>query len=278
MFNKFCVTGLDSSALEKSLVISFNKDIDEKSVGLDTIKLSSIDGEALHFEWIVRENQIILCLNLWPDAQNQYLLSVDTALCDIAGTHLDSIFRKKITFPEEITSLVSIKSPYNFEKVDYLGFEISDTENIGSYYAEIASDNRFYNLVYSGEINTGIFEPVIPDMKPGQYYARFRCQKGSAYGKWSKTVSFIYKYICDDDTQKPDGPCADAEMPGAWDNLFGSEYTESGQMPAQPIEVEDELTILTAPESGETPSSFVFEFDRELDPLYGEVILIKREF
>lgn len=278
MYNRFCVIGIEASGLEKKLVISFNKDVDENSVGLDTIKLSSIDGEAVHFEWIVKENRIFLCLDSWPDPANEYLLSIDAALSDISGTNLQSIFRKKITFPEEITSIVTIKSPYNFEKIDTLSFEITDSESIGSYYGEIASDNRFYNLVFDGLIFTGIFNPVIPDMKPGQYYARFRCQKGSAYGKWSRIISFIYKNICDDDTLKPDGPCSDGEMPGAWDNLFGSEITESEHNPSQIVEVEDELIVLTAPESGETPINFVFEFDRALEPLSGEVIIIKREF
>ena len=191
---------------------------------------------------------------------------------------MDPIFRKKITFPEEITSIVTIKSPYNFEKIDTLSFEITDSESIGSYYAEIASDNRFYNLVFDGEIFTGVFKPVIPDMKPGQYYARFRCQKDAAYGKWSRVISFIYKNICDDDMPKPEGPCADSEMPGAWDNLFDSEITESGHNPSQEVEVEDELVVLTAPESGATPVNFVFEFDREIAPGSGEVIVIKREF
>ena len=278
MYNRFCVLGIEASGLKKNLVISFNKDVDEDSVGLDTIKLSSIDGEAVHFEWIAKENRIILYLDSWPNPANEYLLSIDAALSDISGTHLDSIFRKKIAFPEEITSIVTIKSPYNFEKIDELSFEISDSESIGSYYAEIASDNRFYNLVFDGKIFTGVFKPVIPDMKPGQYYARFRCQKDAAYGKWSRVISFIYKNICDDDMPKPEGPCADSEMPGAWDNLFGSEITESGHNPSQEVEVEDELVVLTAPESGATPVSFVFEFDREIAPGSGEVIVIKREF
>ena len=278
MYNRFCVLGIEASVLKKSLVISFNKDVDENSVGLDTIKLSSIDGEAVHFEWSVKENRTILCLDSWPDPANEYLLSIDAALSDISGTNLQSIFRKKITFPEEITSIVTIKSPYNFEKIDTLSFEITDSESIGSYYGEIASDNRFYNLVFDGLIFTGIFNPVIPDMKPGQYYARFRCQKGSAYGKWSRIISFIYKNVCDDDMLKPDGPCADSEMPGAWHNSFGSDTTESGHNPSQEVEVEDELVVLTAPESGATPVNFVFEFDREIAPGSGEVIVIKRGF
>lgn len=278
MFNRFCVIGIENSALHKSLTIIFNKDVDDKSVALGSIRLSSVNGEAVHFEWTVRDNSVVLSLDTWPAPQNEYLLSVDTSLCDISGTHLDAVFRKKISFPEEITSVVTVRSPYNFEKVNELRFELTDSENMGSYYAEIASDSRFYNLIYSGEVFTDTFAPVIPSMNPGQYYARFRCQNASAYGKWSRTVSFIYQYICDDDAPKPDGPCADAEMPGAWDNLFGSENNESGQNPGQSVEVEDELTILTAPESGETPACFMFEFDRELDPLYGEVVIIKREF
>ena len=96
MYNRFCVIGIEASGLEKKLVISFNKDVDENSVGLDTIKLSSIDGEAVHFEWIVKENRTILCLDSWPDPANEYLLSIDAALSDISGTHVNSNHKKPV--------------------------------------------------------------------------------------------------------------------------------------------------------------------------------------
>ena len=44
------------------------------------------------------------------------------------------------------------------------------------------------------------------------------------------------------------------------------------------VDIEDELEVITHPESGETPTSFLFEFDKELDPYLGEIVVIKKEF
>ena len=122
---------------------------------------------------------------------------------------------------------------------------------------------------------------------PGQYYVRARCQKNEGYGPWSKVITFIYKYICDDEVPKEGGPSADASMPSAWDDLFYSENAkldENGNIvpsvqPKPPtVEVEDVLEVMTKPESGETPKQFIFEFDKDLDICFGEVVIIKREF
>ena len=160
---------------------------------------------------------------------------------------------------------------------------------MGTYYVEIAKENRFYNLVYNSDVFVDKFDPVIPKLAPGQYYVRFRCQEGDNYGPWSKTITFIYKYICDDDVPEEDGPSANAEMPSAWSDLFDSEsvVSENGDVISPPaedidsapiVEIEDTLEIITQPESGETPEAFVFEFDKDLDVCFGEVVIIKRGF
>lgn len=287
MYNKFCVTNVETSAIDKTIVIDFNYDLDEDTITATQVNLSSLSGTAEPFKLEVSNKRAILKLKKWPNAGVEYILTVDAAVANISGTTLEANFRKKIKFVSEISSQVTIKSPYNFEQIDNLHFEVSDTEDIGSYYVEIAKENRFYNLVYDSDVFVNTFDPVIPKLSPGQYYVRFRCQEGENYGPWSKTITFIYKYICDDDVPEEDGPSANAEMPSAWSDLYKSDSVikENGDVISTPtieqmptVEIEDILEVITKPESGETPNAFVFEFDKDLDICFGEVVIIKREF
>ena len=73
-------------------------------------------------------------------------------------------------------------------------------------------------------------------------------------------------------------------MPSAWNDLYGDGSTYDTVKPNVTVpdnnlpDVEDELEIITKPEHGSTPKTFVFELDKELDVNFGEVIIIKREF
>lgn len=287
MYNKFCIVKLSQSALNREVRLEFNYDIDPATAGVDSVKLSTLTGRILNFTTSVDGQDLILSLKEWPEPNIDYQLTIDTTLKTISGTSLDKTFRKKINFPQEITAQAYIKSPYNFEQVEELKFSIADGQDFNQYFIEVARDNIFYDIVYSEEIYTGDISPLIPNVLPGQYYLRARCQKNGNYGPWSKVVTFIYKYICDDEIPKEDGPSADASMPSAWDDLFSSENAkldENGNIvpsvqPKPPtVEVEDVLEVMTKPESGETPKQFIFEFDKDLDICFGEVVIIKREF
>ena len=96
MYNKFCVTALDFSALNKTVSIVFNKDVDEDTVIGGAVKLSSVDGKALSFKTEIVDEEIILYLDDWPDTSSEYNLVIDKSVSDIAGNTLTNIFRKKI--------------------------------------------------------------------------------------------------------------------------------------------------------------------------------------
>ena len=68
-------------------------------------------------------------------------------------------------------------------------------------------------------------------------------------------------------------------MPGAWYYLYNNNDSASdSELDDNEIEVEDDLEVLIAPTNGETPTEFIFEFDRELDTMSGEVVVIRRDF
>lgn len=291
MFKKFCLSSVTANAIEKTVTIGFNYDLEEKTVSTATVRLTESNGSILKYTVSVKGTEIILKLKDWPQNTSCFIV-IDKSVENIAGDTLSQSYRNEIKFGVDITSRVNIKAPYNFEKLDNLRFEVDDTEDIGSYYVEIAEENLFYNLKYSGYIEEKVFAPVIPELEAGQYYVRFRVQKGEQYGVWSDVVTFIYQRICDDDEPEEEGPSANAEMPSAWDDIYLNRDDEANNVqnssaqpapviPAVPptIDFESELELLSGPQNGETPQSFIFEFDKELDILSGaSVLVIKKEF
>ena len=190
-------------------------------------------------------------------------------------------------FKTEIVNKIKIVSPYMYEKIDELSFEIEDSEEkaFGKYYVEIAIENRFYNTVYTAEVSgTNFTLHINPDIKPGQYYIRVRAQANEdQYGPWSNIATFIYK-----EEPEPEFPIdklgGDKEIPSAFDDLYNARaeiFDENilADQAAEDIEVEQDLEILTYPENGVTPedNQFVFEFDKSLDPTSIESIIVIRK-
>lgn len=265
MFKKFHLSSITPLALEKRIDLKFNFDVEETSVKNDSFNVITLDGDHINFNVSIVGNEVSLILDDWPKPETVYQVIVEKEIKSISGVTLDSSIRRKITFESEITSKVTIKSPYNFEKLDELCFEFNDSENINSYYVELGHENRFYNLIYSGNIYSNKISPIIYDLEPGQYYFRARVQNSSQYGPWSEIVTFIYKDVCD---------CDEIEEVSEKHQIPEVDYGDSYAS----IDIEDTLEILSLPENGKTPKTFVIEFDRDLDPDFGEIVIIKKEF
>lgn len=283
MYKAFNLSSVKQDAANKKLQLKFNFDIDKDTIGPDTFNLVSSEGAHVDFSWDVVDDVVYLELKDWPEPNSVYQLIIRNDIKSISGQQLKNALRYNVVFESHITSVVTIKSPYNFQKVEDLTIEWEESESVGKYKVEIAEENRFYNLIYDAVVTENKIELTIPDMKPGQYYLRVRVTDNNEYGKWSNIVTFIYKDICDCDQSKEDGPSANAEMPSAWSDLFGngSEYVNgdiTNISDSVKPEIEDELEIITMPEQGVTPASFIFETDKELDPNFGEVVIIKRDF
>lgn len=283
MYRKFGLLSVNLEQMERQVRISFSSDIAEESISAGSVRLASRDGEIVDAKVSAVGTDVLLKLREWPEGS--FYLIMDASVSDIAGSILGKPVRYEINFVRELESKIIIKSPYNFENISELKFELYDTEGVGCFYAEIAKENAFYNLVYSGSFTGNTFAPVIPGLESGQYYIRFRCEKDGKLGIWSDTVTFIYKYICDDEVPEEDGPSADAEMPSAWDEMYNTRENPlpaggaSSSVSIPTIEVETELELLSAPENGETPAKFIFEFDKELDNLCNtSVIVIRKDF
>lgn len=288
MYKKFTVVSVSAAAFEKKIIIECSYEINEKTVKPDSLIVSTLSGDHIEYSYKVENEFIIINLKEWPQVNSVYQIIIDGTIENIIGENLESSLRKKIMFKTEMKSRPVIVSPHNFEKLQELAFSFDDEDGIGEYYVEIADNQRFYDCFIEEIVMQKTFVPVLPELKAGQYYLRVRCQKGEEFGPWSKILTFIYKDVCLEDYPEDPGPSANATVPSAWDDLYTTGHNildskgevvpkaELLQMPA--IEVEDMLEVVTTPESGETPSSFLFEFDRDLDVCFGDVVIIKREF
>lgn len=275
MYREFVLLSAEAKAAEKKIILTFNYDIDEDSIQNDSITVSTNTGDIIPIKLTVRGEKIDIDLIEWPLVNTEYNVVVEKEIKNIANDELNASVRKKIVFKSIITETVKIISPYQFEKIDTLKIDFSETGKINSYFIEIAKENRFYNIVYSGEIyNTNTISPII-DLENGQYYTRIRVQKDDKFGQWSPIITFIYKNVCDCNNEKDNFPSADSKLPSAWEDLF----VENPNNAINDLKKMEELEILTEPENGTTNESFVFEFNKTLDKSEKiDILVIRRDF
>lgn len=285
MFKEFNLLSVHTIAAEKRLDLLFNFDIKPDSVKGDSIILSRVkDDFHIPFKFVVKNDLISLQLDDWPNSNDPYFIIINAAITNIVDRHLQSTVKRKIMFHSEVVSKVFVTSPYNFETIQELSFKLEEKNgDVNRYYIEIAKENRFYNTVYTSHIDKQEFTlHIIPELIPGQYYVRARAEYDEEYGPWSPIVTFCYK-----EEPNPEFPIepvgGNAEMPSAWDDLYDSksELLDGFKEEEQPIEVIEELEVLTYPENGVTPekNQLIFEFDHSIDEsLIDSVILIRKDF
>lgn len=285
MFKEFNLLSVHTIAAEKRLDLLFNFDIKPDSVQGDSIILSRAkDDFHIPFKFVVKNDLIALHLDDWPDPNEAYFLIINATITNIVGRHLQSTVKRKIYFRSEVTSRVFVTSPYNFETIQELAFKLEEKNgDVGRYYIEIARENRFYNTVYTGQIQQKEFTlHIVPELPPGQYFVRVRAEYDEEYGPWSPVTTFCYKE--EPNPELPVEPVGgNAEMPSAWDDLYDSKTELLDDInPVEPeIEVITDLEVVAYPENGTTPENgqVLFEFDKTIDAsLIDSVILIRKDF
>lgn len=255
MYQKFDLLGIKASLKDKKVYIECTLDVEESSVSNDTVTLVARGtNRILNYDFIVNGSVIELDLKDWPVPNTEYMLVVQTGIKSITNEPLTSALKRMITFTSEITSTVIITSPSDHEEVNALSLAWAETvadksmEPVNSYYIEVANENVFYNLVRA----TNVYdknEINLTDIPDGQYYVRVRAQKGDQYGRWSETITFLYKTIS---------------------------VSPSPTVPGEEPIYDEDLIVITSPVNGETPASFLFEFDEALDTEGIEIIVIRR--
>lgn len=263
MHQDFSVVSIHTRLLDKSITIELNLDVDSDSVKQGVLVLSEKEANKItSFDIEAKGRLIKLSLTDWPVPNKEYLLKIQKGITSIVGDILPDSLMRSLVFRSEITSEVAVLSPSNHEEIEEVN--LSWVENlkdgfgslVNSYYLEISTENIFYNIIKSTNVygNSSI---SMGDIPPGQYFLRIRAQKDSQYGQWSDVISFI----------------------------IAGKNGNTGALETDPSEDEDdfspvfeeELEILSLPENGVTPKSFIIEFDEELDPsAVAEIVILRR--
>lgn len=242
MYREFGVTGIYTSLIDKKIDLEFTLDVHPDTATLDAIALTvKANGRVIPLILSVNRNVVTLELQEWPQAGTEYVLRIQSSnIRSIVDDELPDSIQRTIVFKSEVLSTVDILSPSHHEEL----FELhvtweeqpgeADGSLVSSFYLEIAKENAFYNLVRETFV-ADRSEIRLADIEPGQYYVRVRAQKGNNYGRWSDVITFIV----------------------AQPEVVEVEEEEIFQAP---------LRLIRQTENGETPGSFIFEFDRELNP------------
>ena len=255
MYQKFDILGINTSLKDKKVYIECTLDVDETSVTPDTITLvAKGTNRLMDTNFAVNGRIIELDLRQWPEPNVEYMIVVQTGVKSITDEPLSTALKRLIIFKSEVMSSVVIVSPSDHEEISAITMAwkekpINNMPAINSYYLEIASENAFYNLVLS----TNVFEKneiTLTSITAGQYYARVRAQDGDDYGPWSDVVTFLVK---------EDSPVVPTPTPGVDEPIYSQE-----------------LEILSVPKNGETPSTFLIEFDEDIDMDGIEITVTRR--
>lgn len=245
------MVGIHTNLAEKQIRMEFTHGVKPDSATSDSLVLCEKEsGRIVPADILVSKKVITLALKEWPQAETEYLLRIQSGIRSIVDDELPDSILRTLLFKSEVLSTIDILTPSHHEELTELsvawqenGPDGKDEGLVSSYYLEIARENAFYNLVRTTDVQ-GRQSIQLQGLEAGQYYLRIRAQKDKEYGRWSETITFV---MMDKEQEEPEEP------------IF-----------------ERPLRLVEQPENGETPTSFLFVFDEELDADIVPTIKIKR--
>ena len=252
MYREFGITGIFTNLVDRTIKIEFTLDIDPDSASLDSLVLcDKATARIIPANIAVSKKAITMHLQEWPEAEKEYLLRIQSGIRSIVDDVLPDSLQRVIVFKSEVLSTVNVLSPAHHEVLSALHVsweEVSvdgkEESLVSSYYLEIAKENAFYNIVRATEV-ANKQEIQLTDIEEGQYYLRVRAQKNGEYGRWSEVITFLVR-------------------------------SEQGEYEEEEPIFEEDLKVVSLPANGETPASFVFVFDEEIDTDIMPSIVVKR--
>jgi hypothetical protein len=238
MYIKFSIIGIETSLLDKKIIVDFNKDLDPISVNKNTIELINRNlRQIVEANYEVVDDKIIITLVDEPIVNEEYSLNIKASITAITEEQLSAAISQTIIFESKIHNTVIITAPADHELVEdiYLVWteekENEAFEDINKYLIEIAEDNTFFNVKVHSVVTDRRNIKIFDNLQDGQYYARIRVQTGSDYGRWSEPITFVLRKKETED-----------------DIIF-----------------EQDFEILNQSENGIAMDYFLFEFDTDID-------------
>lgn len=260
MFQEFTVTTIDINKATKRISIGFSNDIDPESLNPKTLYVSAGDnGDVVKIKWSVDGYVLIVDIldEIIPNLE--YYLFITTDITNAMGEKLKTRVKQGFAYESSVRNKCKILSPVQNEEFYRNDIEIrldeilnnDDSDFVNCFKVQVAKDWLFENIITSSSLSQR--DTVVLHVKSsGQIYIRARVESDEKnYGEWSDTIVID---INSEDDDIPD------------DNDDG------------PIFYQD-IEIISEPEQGETPKSFIIEFDSEIDEktIEDSVLLLKRK-
>lgn len=257
MYQEFTVTSVDINKATKRISVGFSNDIDPDSLTPKTVYVSTGDnGDVVKIRWSIDGYVLIIDMldEIVPNIE--YYLIITTDVINAMGDNLKNRLKQKFVYESTVRNKCKILSPVQNEEFDKNEVEIKldevlnndDSDFINSFYIQIAKDWLFENIITDPKLIQRDSVKLNINFN-GQVYIRSRVQQDdNNYGEWSKSI--VISLNDDDDiTQEYD-----------------------------PIFYQD-IEIISEPEQGETPKSFIIEFDTEIDEktIEDSILLLKRK-
>ena len=251
MYQTFSVSTVDIDKATKQILVAFTNDIEPASVNHNTIYVSTgSNGDIVKIKWSIEG--VFLTIDILDEIEpnKSYFLFITTDVVNILGEFI---------IENNIRNSCEILSPVNYEYISDSIVNISLQENqydensitLNSFYVQISTDHLFENIINDITIQDKNSIAISVDVA-GQVYIRARVQKDKEqYGSWSKVVVINLEA---QETKNDD----------IYDDI-------------SPI-FKQEIEIISEPEQGETPKSFIIEFDCELDEKSNDdaILVLKR--
>lgn len=294
---KFSITTIETDLKDQSIYINFNKEYDSDTVSHESILIALKNesrNNALLYDYDIIFSDDLKTVQLKfkssPEVNSEYVLIIQNTILDLEGKALDKSLFRSIVFKSTVTSDIKLLSPTNFEIIKDKTFKWKEVgeKKFNFYRLQVSTDTNFYNILVDVTISDKNEITLGQQIVPGQYFYRIRAEESENYGRWSETRTFLINQ-----TEEIPEEVAPTEKPSTSEN--NDDISEENPHTDDPITLHDDETgiiiedlvneeqklpinIIDQPKNGETPASFSFMFDQNIDPNSIKVSVIRSDF
>lgn len=254
MYQKFTATEINIDNASKKVIVGFTFDLDEESINNKTVYITDDHGDVINTQIEVSDTFLSLSFTDEIIPNKPYFLVVTKEVRSLLGASIYHAIKHEFSFETTCRAKLRIVTPTNFEEIkDSFSIkweQIDEKRDAFAYIRkEVSFDHLFENILDSSQLN----DAPISGYETGKLYIRIRAENSeSDYGEWSDPVTINYENT----TQKT----------SVLDDDLSAIFQRG-------------LQVLTQPDQGETPISFLFEFDSEIDPksIEDNIIILQRK-
>lgn len=280
MYNEFCVTDIQLSLSNKSIIIGTNFKLEEKTVNLSTVKIKDAStGELQDYTIETKGSRIIIRFKDYPKPNHRYTIILLKDITDKLDRPLNFSFEKTIEFESQIKYKASITSPKSNQTIKGKDLNISinvtpeDDEVEKLYNYQVGLDTAFCEIVY--DYTTEEKECFCTIENDGQYYIRARViskEDNNITSEWSDVLGCVM-------VETNDCTCNEESDEETTDNNKEelSPFLED-MLSMDPILMETEpLKIINIEPNGKTGETMFIYFNQDLEEIPNNVLMLRRD-